>query len=150
MKEKFRNIYSDLFSDYYNEFNNSNRLFFRDLEYDLLIQTRRAIDKFEHSKPETLRIRPDAKYFLALNFHHMIIKPILEDYKFRHAPLIGNMSRLSREVENDINQILNTSIEKLDIEGEEKRTEVSAHLIMKVIDSMWEELKLTRFEIWND
>lgn len=150
MKDEFRNIYSNLFSDYYNEFNNPNRLFYRDFEYDLLIQTRRAIDKFEHSKLETLPIRSDAKYFLALNFHHMIIKPILEYIKFRHAPLAGNMSKLSNEVENDISQILNASIERLDTEGEEKRTEVSAHLIMEVIDDMWEELKLTRFEIWND
>lgn len=150
MKNEFRDIYSDLFSDYFNEFNNSNRLFFRDLENDLLIQTRRAIDKFIHSKSETSRVRPDAMYFLALNFHHMIIKPILEYYKYRHSPLIGNISRLSKEVESDINQILSASMKKLDDQGEEVRTEVSAHLIMKVIDDMWKDLKLTRFEIWND
>ncbi|MDB4926595.1 hypothetical protein [Mucilaginibacter sp.] len=146
MREEFYQTYDLLYADYvYNNDIRDRRYYQRNFglyEYDLVRIIRRAIDYQSNDR----RVRPDAKYFLLVNFHNMIVRPLLEYRPFRNPERIYGDDPLELQVaiENDIKTIIDRTNEEAD-----KDEEISGHAMMKAIDTLWPQLRTTKFEIWG-
>lgn len=142
MKQEFYDAYETLYNEFIfeNQFKPERKL---PDEYCLL----RIIRKVINENPSAKSIRPDAKYFLIVNFHYLIIKPLHKQrplYKQRPRVLLEEMyPTLEEDIRSDISTII------LNAEKESNEDEISGHIVMRVIDKLWKELKTTRFEIWG-
>ena len=145
MRQEFYQAYDVLYADYvYNNDIRDRRYFPPNLglyEYDLVRIIRRAIDQ-SNDRP----LRPDAKYFLLINFHNMIVRPLLEYRLFRNRERIytADPVELQGMIENDIKTIVGQAIQEI---GNDQ--EISGHAIMRAIDTLWTQLSTTKFEIWG-
>lgn len=97
-----------------------------------------VINKF---KEENLNynLRPDAEYFLILNFHEMIALPLLIDRDSEP----GFNDRLQDAIAHDASLILNWAREQT------YEREISGHSIVQSLSSNWGGLKTTEFKLWN-
>lgn len=129
---------------------------------DLIYETQRAIDNAAEKKGGD-RVRPDARYFLLLNFYEMVLRPIA---------LVGRLDdeaqgRLSREnlredINHDIDLILETA-EEYASEGDEqprdhwghlpaereRRREITGHSVIDAIHSAWDKIKFNEYLYWG-
>jgi hypothetical protein len=167
MRRKYYQIYQDQYEDYIGE--NKRNFSGREEEY-LVRSIRNAIDKWDVKQfgvnksyddyeddfiesegtigrgsrySFNSRLRPDAKLFLLNNFHQMIVKPLINDYNFEMEDI--NISKMKQECEEDVEVILNKSIEEI----EYHENEISGHLIMRIMDRLWRGLNMTRMEVWG-
>jgi hypothetical protein len=135
MKSEFYKVYEMLYSEYVYE-NDYRRK--RPFPYDeryIIKRIRMSIDTADKENS----LRPDAKYFLMVNFHHLIIRPLFEQrpYKEMFYP----------DIEDDIEDDISTIISETKKESEQG--EISGHQIMRTIDKLWKNLKTTRLELWG-
>ncbi|NIJ46632.1 hypothetical protein FHR24_003127 [Wenyingzhuangia heitensis] len=154
MKEKFNQVYDELYEIYPERFFMDNlystkhrglermksefrELFIKEELFAELIK--REINKFEYENNYPFRY--DAKYFLLINFNNMIVKPIL------HLIIKGDKEFLEPQINDliktDIKTILDNSLR---LKTEEK---ISGHEIMKSIDTLWPNLNSTKMELWG-
>jgi hypothetical protein len=137
MKKEYSNNYEDLYNRHIdNQFQNGRKRLELE-EYYLLRVAKNAID---HSIDQK-EIRSDAFFFILVNFHFMIIKPIVHKSK-NTVPFTENKD-IESAIVSDINLILSTAIE------ESIESEISGHHILNIIDRLWKKMKTTRFEIWG-
>ena len=137
MREEFYKAYQDLYSEYVYEQNFRRRRpypFYED-EYYIIKQIRISIDKAD--KENTLR--PDAKYFLLVNFHHLIVRPLFERRPHREG--------FYPEIEQDIDADISTIVSETKQNSEQG--EISGHKIMDTINKLWKNLRTTRLELWG-
>ncbi|MEO0075615.1 MAG: hypothetical protein ABIK31_05860 [candidate division WOR-3 bacterium] len=137
MREEFYKAYQDLYSEYVYEQNFRRRrpyLLYED-EYYIIRQIRISIDKAD--KENTLR--PDAKYFLLVNFHHLIVRPLFEQRPYRE--------KFYPEIEQDIDADISTIVSETKQNSEQG--EISGHKIMDTINKLWKNLRTTRLELWG-
>jgi hypothetical protein len=139
MKTDYYETYEMLYADYlYDQYIRWRRPFSEN-EYYFVKVIRKAIDKADI---ETI-LRPDAKYFLIVNFHHLIVRPLFEKIPFgdynKDIVVVG----LEEGIESDINRIVRESKQA----SNEK--DISGHQIMKTIDFIWTELSTTKLEVWG-
>ena len=139
MRKEYYDIYEMLYADYLYETRIRRTLEFPHDEHYLLRVLRKSIDK---SDKENM-LRPDAKYFLIVNFHHLIIRPLLEERPFRHLPNEKNFYELEDFIQLDIDMIIQ---ETRSINIQEK---ISGHQIIQTIDRLWQKLKTNKLEIWG-
>ena len=154
MRRKYHRIYQDQYEDYISE----NKKNFSAPEEEYLVKSiRRAIDEWDFGKQKDLKfldsreegnakVRSDAKLFLLSNFHQMIVKPLMGDYKF--IPRQKEIEIMRRDCEKDVQVILDQSQRQAN-NSNEHQNEISGHVIMKVMDRLWRELRMTRMEIWG-
>lgn len=138
MRKKFHEIYEVLYSEYIYE--NSYRGYERIRPYPhpehyMIKRIRVSIDKADKKNS----LRPDAKYFLLVNFHHLIVRPLFEQLPYRE--------NFYHEIEYYIDSDIATIVSETKKEAEQD--EISGHQIMRTIDRLWESLKTTRLEIWG-
>jgi hypothetical protein len=108
-------------------------------EYYLLMIIRKTINEISTKKS----LRPDAKYFLIVNFHFLVVKPLWKK-KTRGRYLLEELyPSLEEDIKNDIILIIKSADE------ESKDPEISGHQIINTIDKLWKKLKTTSFEIWG-
>jgi hypothetical protein len=141
MREEFYKVYQDLYSEYVYEQYFRLRVsypFYKD-EYYIIRQIRISIDKAD--KENTLR--PDAKYFLLVNFHHLIIRPLFE----QRPNGIKNFYAEIEQVEQDIDADISTIVSETKQNSEQG--EISGHKIMDTINKLWKKLRTTRLELWG-
>jgi hypothetical protein len=140
MTTEFYNIYNSLYSSYEVDSEVSKKTKSSYDEYYYIRLVKRAIENFDNHM-----LRPDAKYFLLVNFHQLIIKPVLRSGLISNfnKGLFSNSFNLERYVEEDIKNIINLSKEK------GRDSEVSGHQVMRIIDSEWRNLRTAKFEIWG-
>ena len=140
MDNKYYRIYEELYADYLYDWDYRRRRLPYYNEYDFIKTIRRSIDQADKENI----LRPDAKYFLIVNFHHLIVRPLIEGRPLRRD-FPGDKELLSLEdsIQTDIETII-TESQYLDNHGE-----VSGHQIMRTIDKLWRELKTTKLEIWG-
>ncbi|WP_431244670.1 hypothetical protein ACQ9BO_10590 [Flavobacterium sp. P21] len=149
MKTEFNEIYENLFADYQYDFEFGRRNYLREInrrqysEFDFIRIIRRAIDR---SDKELLRA--DAKYFLLVNFHHLVVLPVLENNLFRNREYEINLYEFQKSIEADIEIIIQTSFAENKIENTTEGF-ISGHQIMITIDSLWKKLSTTAFDIWG-
>lgn len=139
MREEFYKAYQDLYSEYVYEQNFILRRpysFYED-QYYIIKQIRISIDKAD--KENTLR--PDAKYFLLVNFHHLIVRPLFEQRPYSYS------GRFYPKIEQDIDADISIIVSKTKENSEQG--EISGHKIMATINKLWKDLRTTRLELWG-
>lgn len=146
MRQEFNQIYDNLFADYLYDSDIRRRRPLRYNEFDLARIIRRAIDRADSRG----LLRPDAKYFLLVNFHHLIVRPMIESNTYRGSvEPERNLISLEQAIESDIQTIVTTSIENRGPELDANENQISGHEIMTTIDRIWKQLKTTAFDIWG-
>lgn len=139
MDREYNQIYEMLYADYIYEsdLRLRRRPPFPYSEYYLVKAIRKSIDKADRGD----NLRPDAKYFLIVNFHHLIVRPLIE----RSAP-----NEIRKDFP-DLEEIIQYDIETIISETKREREEegISGHQIMKTIDRLWKNLKTTKINIWG-
>jgi hypothetical protein len=102
-----------------------------------LTRIKKAIDEYE--KDPSPRIRPDAKYFLMVNFFELILFPIIVA-----GEPTTNTDQLLEDADSDINNVLTGAAQSSvrDAEG------LSSHSIIKSLNNAWDGLKLTDALHW--
>jgi hypothetical protein len=138
MKPEFYEAYQLLYQQFIFEAPSRNERITQD-EYYVLRIIRKTINELTTEKP----LRPDAKYFLIVNFHFMIIKPLNHQNKRNRVLLEELFPGLEEDIRSDISSII------LLAEKESIDSEISGHSIMRSIDNLWSKLRTTRLEIWG-
>ena len=141
MKEEYNKVYDNLFADYAYESNLRRFRFFHYEEYDLIRAIRRSIDRIDKEN----QLRPDAKYFLLVNFHHLIVRPLLDTE--RYLPIGIDPLSLENDIDQDIATIIRSSISNNN--NIENNGKISGHQIMSTIDKLWRDLRTTKLDIWG-
>lgn len=141
MKRKYYEIYEALYTDYLNDFEYRRRRLPSSNEYKLVRTIRQSIDK---ANKENI-LRPDSKLFLIVNYHHLIVRPLIDERPPRRDFPDDKelLIKLESSIQTDINTIIS---ESRDIGNQE---EISGHQVMRTIDKLWETLKTTKLEIWG-
>ena len=112
-------------------------------EYEAVAAVKNSIDRADME----YNLRPDAKYFLLVNFHHLIVRPLFEQIFFRE----GYFDRFSfREIEDRIQYDISIIVTETKKESPKEKIKISGHQIMRTIDRLWKNLKTTRLEIWGE
>jgi|SRR6185436_7489612 len=143
MDEKYKNIYQRLLDEYRfdnRRFGDNQRRNWplNDNEYEVFNTIEQVIENFR-KKNEQYYVRPDAEFFLLLNFHQLIALPLLLDYSLE-SQFYPN---LYEAISNDVMEILKGAIEEADDQ------EISGHSIVQSLSKRWDRLKTTEFNIWN-
>jgi hypothetical protein len=143
MKQEFENAYRSLFYEYpyYRRIAFPDRPYMLRSERDLLEILRNSIIRLGEQSVENTGLRSDALYFLLINFHHMIIRPLAE------SDNIYSTRYLQEEQENilsDLSTVINLALEQA------RERPVSGHTILETINSSWKSLKTTRLSLWGD
>ncbi|WP_053990088.1 hypothetical protein [Mangrovimonas sp. TPBH4] len=137
MDSNYYKIYENLYADYLYDWDRQRRVSFY-TDYDFIKTIRRSIDRADTEN----NLRPDAKYFLMVNFHHLIVRPLMESRLEIYFPNHKEFLDLEYSIQTDIGTIISESIK-------DNKEDVSGHQIMKTIDNLWRELRTTRLEIWG-
>jgi hypothetical protein len=140
MVSGFYDAYNNLYSNYADESGTLKRTkaSYNEFYYIRLIQ--RTIDRENHNN-----LRPDAKYFLLVNFHQLIIRPLLANDNLFNGLSFYPISNLEDIIEADIKTIIKASKSGLN----RTQDEISGHRVMTVINEMWQTLNVTKFDIWG-
>jgi hypothetical protein len=138
MKQEFYDAYELLYQQFIFEdrFGPERKTFD---EYHVLRIIRKTINELTTEKP----LRPDAKYFLIVNFHFLIVKPLSHQNRRNRALLEELFPGLEEDIMSDISSIVILA------EKESQDSEISGHSIMRSIDNLWSKLRTTRLEIWG-
>ena len=140
MDEKYRKNYQNLADDYPFE---GARHYFRNLLFprkdNIPTMIRKEIRNFRREN-ERYDVRPDAEYFLILNFHQMIAAPLLMNRGLSNEDF---HSRLTEAIAADVTEILRGATD------EAHDREISGHSIVQSLSKRWDRLKTTEFKLWN-
>ncbi|MBE9584953.1 hypothetical protein IM792_10880 [Mucilaginibacter sp. JRF] len=140
MDSNYYQAYENLYADYIYDERRAYRPYFP-FEDDMLRTIRRAIDD---NTIGYKNFRPDAKFFLLVNFHHMIVRPLAEARRF--PQFVPEPVNLLKVISDDVRTIIRDATESYRTNDS---AEVSGHAIMQSIDRLWRELRSTKFEIWG-
>jgi len=105
-----------------------------------------ATDAIEEAVSElglTRRLRPDAKHFLLINFHQMVILPLIH-HDIHPEELKIDLKKLSSELKHDAYHILSFAAKK-----KESRDEITSGDILKACAEIWGQLNLQVYDIWG-
>lgn len=157
MDKKYFEIYENLYFDYIYDGDRYSKLYYPYSIYEyysLITLVRRSIDKTDKENI----LRPDAKFYLLVNFDNLIIKPLFME---REPRSLNNdlFLKLGKSIQSDIRAIIEASQKSYDGKFEKKESEiseeilrerqVSGHRIMETINELWKDLKTAQFEIWG-
>lgn len=140
MNKRLNDIYDLLYSDFaYERRSIGRRTQTEDIEYYFARLIRKSIDNSDKNNS----LRPDAKYFLLVNFLHLIVKPLLENKPFEDYRNELQFFSLEEDIQADIKNIILNAFESKD--GQE----ISGHQIMKSVDGLWSSLRTTSEKTWG-
>lgn len=140
MNKRLNDTYDLLYSDFVNE-----RLFIvkrsltEEKEYYFAKLIRKSIDNADKNNS----LRPDAKYFLLVNFLHLIVRPLLKNKPFEDYRNKLQFVSLERDIQDDIKKIILNAFEL------KNEKEISGHQIMKIVDNLWSSLQTTSQKTWG-
>lgn len=140
MNKRLSDIYDLLYSDFaYERRSRWRRSRTEDNEYYFARLIRKSIDNSDRDNS----LRPDAKYFLLVNFLHLIVKPLLENKPFEDYRNELQFFSLEEDIQADIKKIILNAFDLKD--GQE----ISGHQIMKSVDGLWSSLRTTSEKTWG-
>jgi hypothetical protein len=93
-----------------------------------------AVDNATVNTNKTLR--SDAKYFLFINFAHMVETPLAENNETSLYPF------------NNMNEDIKTLVQSASLQDPDE-TEISGHQIIQALSQTWPSLKLSSLRIWG-
>ncbi|HEX8948370.1 MAG TPA: hypothetical protein VF790_05370 [Dissulfurispiraceae bacterium] len=145
MRDKYYDVYRDLYEDY-----QMQGILLTNYLADIPLRPHRqprrttlrmvvnAIDAAIGELGLTKRIRPDARLFLLVNLHQMVVLPLSSGVE----PGLERAD-LEATLERDVTTILRNAAERA--EG----SEISAHAILDATADTWRALGVNRFETWG-
>ena|SRR6218665_2633123 len=138
MEEKYRRSYQRLL-DRYNDWPIS---LYRENSAIELINTEIYNFKREH---KNFDVRPDAEYFLLLNFHQMVALPLIigNNIKINDQSEPTPIQKINDAIIHDIAEILRGATE------EANNYEISAHSVIQSLNKRWERLETMSFKLWH-
>lgn len=178
MNQEYHEIYKDLYEIYRTEFSSSmvsaywtwlpdikdynfNNISRADNTVRSYLRALRLISEaIEESISELRlfsRLRPDAKHFLLINLHQMVILPMLSGHYIKTSnnkissfgrddftPIGLEELNLKELVKNDVYRILSEARE-----NHPSNEDISGHKIIEVLSNLWGSLRLSAPEIWG-
>ncbi|UJP63956.1 hypothetical protein [Mongoliitalea daihaiensis] len=139
MESEYNKIFELLYADYVYEIEYRRRRPFLYNEYYFVRSIRKSID----IKDVENTLRPDAKYFLIINFHHLIVRPLIERNGLKNLQNESFVFELEENIQSDIEMIIN------EVKGNDEVEQISGHQIMKSIDALWSKLRTTGQKTWG-
>jgi hypothetical protein len=147
MRNEFYEIYKDLYDFYRRAFIYPRILpdipFISQFYYFDIRSIRWVTDAIEFAVSTlglTERIRPDAKHFLLVNFHQMVVLPLAHPEAEGIGPPPPELEQILRD---DSMNILSTAVEG------SREGEITASDILKTISDLWDRLGMSQFRIWG-
>lgn len=148
MNQEFYEIYGDLYARYFGEYAKDpgwrSRPPFPLSHLDAEMRALRlAVEAIEYAIFESgvwPRLRPDARHFLLVNFHQMIVLPLIRSQWFAK----GSMEELRFLLRDGARQILDAAKYEESAEGE-----ISGGAVLKSTARIWDELVLNKLEAWG-
>ncbi len=124
MERRFNDIYDNLYREYGNELGPAQA----ELPREIRARIDNAIDELYLSE----RIRPDAKLYLLVNFHRLVVMPLIEDGSISMDEVFGYLS-------DDVGILLRRA---RDLADSREAEEISGHLMVDALSDVWDELRL--------
>jgi hypothetical protein len=121
MERRFHDIYNDLYTEYGDELSPAQA----DLAQEIRVRIENAINESYLSE----RIRPDAKLYLLVNFHRLVVVPLIEGGGLSTDEILGHVS-------HDVGTILRRARDLAEAE------EISGHVVVDALSDVWEESRL--------
>ncbi len=146
MRQEYYEIYGDLYDMYRRRWFDVREWYF---DFGPMFESRvlrwitEAIEYAISDLGLTNRVRPDAKHFLLVNLHQLVVLPLIHP-ESKQIPI----PELRDMLKNDVAQILKYSSQSEESEYNNRR-EISGSLILKTISRIWKELSLNKFEVWG-
>lgn len=139
MKKEFYDTFEKLYAEYIDEIEFRPRQPLPDGESYIIKTIKKSIDT---ANKENM-LRPDAKYFLIVNFHHLIVRPLFKQRPYSEFRPGKELAEIEDDIQADIAIIVSETKKAT------KQGEISGHQIMRTIDKVWKSLKTTRLELWG-
>lgn len=98
-----------------------------------------AITKAISDNNLKLELRPDARFFLLVNFHLMVVLPL---YANPNRPIA--LPKLKEILDSDVSTILNETSKNLSNDRE-----ISGHEVLNTVSNIWKSLKATELQVWG-
>jgi hypothetical protein len=124
MERQFHDIYDNLYREYGDELSPTQA----ELPQEIRVRIDNAIDELYLSE----RIRPDAKLYLLVNFHRLVVMPLLEGGSFSTDEGFDYLS-------DDVGILLRRA---RDLADSREAEEISGHLMVDALSEVWDELRL--------
>jgi hypothetical protein len=121
MERRFHDIYNNLYREYGGELIPAHA----ELAQEIRVRLENAINESYLSE----RIRPDAKLYLLVNFHRLVVVPLMEGGSISTDEIFDYLS-------DDVGIILRRARDLAEAE------EISGHLIVDALSEVWDELRL--------
>lgn len=138
MKDEYYEIYGDLYDMYRRNWFDGRRF-----EYRALRWTTEAVEYSISELGLTKRVRPDAKHFLLVNLHQLVVLPLMHP-ESKAVTILELRDMLS----NDVRKILEHSSEAVKADNIIE-SEISSHIILKTISKIWDQLSLNKIDVWG-
>lgn len=140
MNKRLNDIYDILYSDFvYEKRILGRRNQTKENEYYFAKMIKKSIDNADKNNS----LRPDAKYFLLVNFLHLIVRPLIENRSFEDYRNELQFVSLEEDIQADIKKIILNAFEL------KNKKEISGHQIMKSVDNLWSSLQTTSEKTWG-
>lgn len=148
MQAKFTEIYENLSKNYRNS-STFTYSYLEDNQDSAARFVERAVKGVIDKLKLNSRIRSDAYHFLLVNFHQMIVMPILMD---PNGPIQNHFNRKRNPFyPNDFYKVISDDIEKilLSATNNKDHDEISGHAILDAVAQQYKNLQTMKFEIWG-
>lgn len=116
-----------------------------------ILKLRRLIDRVTEEMGYSQSLRPDAKLFLLVNLHTMILEPVRSTVGLD----VSNES-FQKDVESDIRLLLEESV-RLGLGGSRSSiwpgdpvSFVSSHNVIAAVNNQWRNLRMNSLSLWGD
>lgn len=148
MRDEYTGIYGKLSNDYLESFT-SRYTDFEKKQYSAAKFVERAVAGAIGNLNLKSRIRSDAHHFLVVNFHQMIVMPLLMspnapyriEYNSNEKPFYSD--EFYKVISDDIMKILSSAADN------EGQGEISGHAILDAVSTQYRKLRTTQFQIWG-
>lgn len=174
MRHEFYEVYENLYRDYlydsthYQEYRDNILYRLRrraralppELVKEMVYETQRAIDNAAEKRGD-YKVRPDAKYFLLVNFYEMVLRPIATELQTR-GEVGERFSRdsMREDLRHDVELILEDAEDRARRRNEgvpqpwaqsaeEGAREISGRNVIDAIGGVWEKIKYNEYLYWG-
>jgi hypothetical protein len=136
MRQELKNIYEDLFVHFFDP--RYFKLFGQKFRQNIQSYIKEEVDTFEEE--HTNKIRPDGKYFLLVNFHHMFTMALTHPDMYQRVP----DSTIENCIKKDVNLILDYTHDENNADRE-----ITSGDLLKSTGKLWEKLSINKTSFWG-
>lgn len=113
----------------------------------MISQAKSAIENAERDL--SVQLRPDAKYFLLLNFTEMILLPISGVRERPHTTPLISSEQMQQHLKADIALIVSEAKLKSQLPTwDTKSAEITGHNVIDAVSAAWNRMKFNEYFYW--